>query len=105
MCHWIETENADDCAMTTSTTTVEPGCCSGLEGASEDCVSIETQNLCDRKIRCKWTVTDDASDCEVTTSTEVAGCCTGNDFEYVPINLTEHDVTYFEPYTIRDYVT
>merc|ERR1719204_2180542 len=79
-CSWLETDDPNDCVITTTTTetptttTEAPGCCYGD--------SYKANGKCENK-GCSWLVTDDPSDCEMTTTetpttTPEPGCCAGD---------------------------
>jgi len=87
-CVWEPLGEYMDCEMlwpTTSTTTVEPGCCRGSSHkAQAKCQGIVDEVGCERK-DCEWLVTDDANDCVLTTTTTTTttttqepGCCKGS---------------------------
>jgi len=84
LCRWEAKteEDAMDCATTTTTTSLAPGCCYGSTWRSQStCMEIEDQVTCERN--CLWMVTDDPSDCVLTTTatpttTEEMGCCSGS---------------------------
>merc|ERR1719420_2727987 len=83
-CEWVETEDPNDCVITTTsspTTTEEaPGCCKGDSPKSNPmCNARESDDQCSRSSSCHWIVTDDFSVCEYPpTTTEEPGCCYGN---------------------------
>merc|ERR1719464_898935 len=92
-CSWLETDDPDDCIITTTsapTTTSSPtepaGCCHGDSyKANDKCAKATAQDKCEDK-GCSWLVTDDPDDCIITTTSEVTtdtpteepGCCKGD---------------------------
>jgi len=80
-CVWEALGDGYDCAQlwpTTTTTTVEPGCCYGDSAASNAmCAAFdEDPDKCDARGQCVFRAGEDA-DCEFvpTTTTEEVGCC------------------------------
>jgi len=83
-CEWVETEDPNDCVITTTssspTTTEEPGCCKGDAPKSNDmCNARDDRVRCEKSSSCHWIVTNDFSQCTYPpTTTEEPGCCYGN---------------------------
>jgi len=84
-CEFLETENEDDCILTTTespTTTVIPGCCKGTSRTSNDaCNAIEDADQCDRRSSCTFIafgVVEEDCQFPVTQPPEDPGCCYGN---------------------------
>merc|ERR1719481_1386720 len=82
-CVFEEMNEYMDCSAvwpTTTTTTIEPGCCKGSSyKAQAKCFGLADQKSCERK-SCEWVVTDDEDDCVITTTdspttTITPGCC------------------------------
>jgi len=79
-CDWLETDDASDCELTTTTEEPEPGCCMGeTKSANERCVEKAQPVDCERTDRCNWNHGEDA-DCTWpdTPEPEEPGCCYGN---------------------------
>jgi len=96
-CHWIETDDPEDC-MVEETTTSEPGCCYGNPEAAyskrwmESCTAFYTERDClmltdsDGAYRCHWEELGEGYDCSqlwptTTTTTVAAGCCKGSSYK------------------------
>merc|ERR1719486_959829 len=82
-CVFEELGDGYDCSQlwpTTTTTTVEPGCCYGDTAASNEmCAAFDDDaDKCDARGQCEFRSGEDA-DCTIvlTTTTEEAGCCFG----------------------------
>merc|ERR1719361_1540071 len=89
-CFWEPMGDYEDCETvwptTTSTPTVEAGCCRGDSyKANGKCQMAMEQGKCEDK-GCEWLITDDPDDCVITTTTtptpdtteEEPGCCYGD---------------------------
>merc|ERR1740123_193437 len=86
-CEWVETEDPNDCVITTetptttTTTTPPPGCCKADSAKRQDmCDLKETQAKCDRSSSCSWQLGDDPELCVhvFTEPPAEPGCCYGN---------------------------
>ena len=84
-CSFLETEDPDDCLMTTTetpTTTAEVGCCKGDSAKTNDmCNSRLTRSQCDRSSSCTFIengVVDVDCVFPPTQPPEEPGCCYGN---------------------------
>ena len=63
-CHWLDTENPDDCLITTTSTpeTTEQGCCAGTTTKNtEMCGLKESSEQCGRSDKCEWRAGEDCS--------------------------------------------
>jgi len=80
-CEWFATDDAEDCAMTTTetpTTTVEPGCCSSDSAKKFAMCNVKADvKSCERSSSCFWKVGAEAL-CEPPVTTSEPGCCYGN---------------------------
>merc|ERR1719242_418122 len=80
-CNWLETENPEDCELTTTetpTTTIVPGCCDSDNAKKFDmCNAKESQDKGERSSSCHWNGGADAI-CAPPTTTIEPGCCYGN---------------------------
>merc|ERR1719187_895857 len=94
-CHWIETEDPEECKMQTTTDTPpEPGCCYAADSAylgtrwEEICQGFFAEHYClgavdeDGVNRCEWTDMPDGYDCSILwpTPEPEEGCCAGNSY-------------------------
>merc|ERR1719204_1744282 len=92
-CNWLETDDPEDCVITTTetptttTTTPEPGCCRGDSyKANDKCAVPQDEMQCVKK-GCEWVTTDDPLDCVLTTATptdaptDAPGCCYGDSYK------------------------
>merc|ERR1712013_288510 len=104
-CEWVETDDPNDCVITTTTstptTTEDPGCCKGDSAKSNDkCNMKEDGDSCSRSSSCHWIVTDEPSVCDwEETTTEEPGCCYGNPDVAYSKKLMESCIAF---YTERD---
>ena len=89
-CHWIVTEDVDDCAWRTTEEVLHPGCCM-IAGDDPDfsnrwiykCIALWSERECLMPIdeydgyRCQWVETPDEFDCSNLWPTEPPppGCC------------------------------
>merc|ERR1719443_1796280 len=82
-CTFEEMNEYMDCSMvwpTTTTTTIQPGCCKGSSYKNQDkCLGFDNRADCERR-GCDFLVTDDEDDCVITTTdspttTITPGCC------------------------------
>merc|ERR1712013_774235 len=77
---FLETDNEDDCILTTTatpTTTVEPGCCKADSKKREAmCLARDTREKCEKSSSCVEWISGDDADCSIAeTTTENPGCC------------------------------
>ena len=92
-CYWIETDDAAECEMTTTssttsepTTSQEPGCCAGNSyETSLRCINKDDSDTCEEAENCYWIGGEDANctwvgDMTTTTTlpTQEFGCCAGD---------------------------
>jgi len=79
-CHWLVTDEPNDCVMTTTTTTTtteEPGCCMGDSSKTNAmCNAREGRERCEKSSSCHFVSGGDVhTDCIIEETTVKPGCC------------------------------